>query len=185
MILNDKQIRELCMPDVENPMLHPFIEVQRGKPSFGLGSFGYDLRLGTKFMAPSFGIAYVADPLDYQPGRCKIFDQEDPFILGPGQHVLTESVERFNMPNDVCGVCWGKSSYARCGLLVNVTPLEPGWKGILTMELANVSPHPIRLHVYQGIAQVVFFRGERPLRTYTEKESGGIYQNQVGVTGPQ
>jgi len=89
------------------------------------------------------------------------------------------------MPDDVCGVCWGKSSYARCGLLVNVTPLEPGWKGILTIELANVSPYPIRMHVGQGIAQVVFFRGRRPKRTYAEKESGGGYQNQAGVTLPK
>ena len=94
-------------------------------------------------------------------------------------------MERFHIPDDVAGVCWGKSSYARCGLLVNVTPLEPGWKGVLTIELANLSPLPIRLHIGQGIAQVVFFRGNRPLRTYAEKEAGGVYQNQPGVTLPQ
>ncbi|MBE0635213.1 dCTP deaminase, partial [Candidatus Bipolaricaulota bacterium] len=109
----------------------------------------------------------------------------DTFELLPGANVLSESVEWFNMPDDVCAVCWGKSSYARCGLLVNVTPLEPGWKGILTIELANISPYPIRLHVGQGIAQVVFFRGRRPNRTYAEKESGGGYQNQAGVTLPK
>ncbi len=89
------------------------------------------------------------------------------------------------MPDDVCAVCWGKSSYARCGLLVNITPLEPGWKGILTMALINTTGSVIRLHVGQGIAQAVFFRGRRPKRTYAEKEAGGGYQNQSGVTLPK
>jgi len=183
MILNDVQIHELCMFS-DNPMIKPFLSMQVGKPSFGLGSFGYDLRLGSNFLLAS-RIDIIADPIDYDKNLCRVLKREDEFILHPGHHVLTESVETFNMPEDVCGVCWGKSSYARCGLLVNVTPLEPGWKGILTLELANVSPNPIRLHVRKGIAQVVFFRGDRPDRTYTEKESGGIYQHQVGVTTPR
>jgi len=183
MILNDKQIKELCWMPEECAMIQPFLQMQVGKPSFGLGSFGYDLRLGSNFLLAS-RIDIIADPIDYDKNLCRVLKREDEFILHPGHHVLTESVETFNMPEDVCGVCWGKSSYARCGLLVNVTPLEPGWKGILTLELANVSPNPIRLHVGKGIAQVVFFRGERPDRTYTEKESGGIYQGQVGVTVP-
>jgi len=183
MILNDYQIGELC-DGAEFPMVSPFIPDQRGKPSYGLGSFGYDMRLGSNFLLAS-RIDIIADPLDYHEDLCRVIERTDEFILHPGHHVLTESVERFDIPNDVCGVCWGKSSYARCGLLVNVTPLEPGWKGILTLELANVSPNPIRLHVGKGIAQVVFFRGERPERTYTEKESGGIYMNQAGVTVPQ
>ncbi len=181
-ILNDREIKAMC---VEDEMIRPFIPEQAGKPSYGLGSFGYDIRLGNKFLVPIGGVNAVLDPLDFPRGHFREIEAADTLEIAPGSQVLAESVERFRMPDDVAGVCWGKSSYARCGLLVNVTPLEPGWNGILTIELANLSPLPIRLHVGQGIAQVVFFRGERPGRTYAEKEAGGIYQNQAGVTLPE
>lgn len=182
-VLSDQEITDLCSN--EQKMLDPFVPDQRGKPSYGLGSFGYDLRLGKRFLVPLGGVNQILDPIDFPEHHFREFISADTFELLPGSNVLSESVEWFNMPDDVCGVCWGKSSYARCGLLVNVTPLEPGWKGILTIELANISPYPIRLHVGQGIAQVVFFRGSRPNRTYAEKESGGGYQNQSGVTLPK
>ena len=182
-VLSDYEIAELCSDD--QPMLDPFIPDQRGKPSYGLGSFGYDLRLGNRFLVPLGGVNAILDPVNFPESHFREYEAGDTFELLPHSQVLSESVEWFNMPDDVCAVCWGKSSYARCGLLVNVTPLEPGWKGILTIELANVSPLPIRLHIGQGIAQVVFFRGRRPNRTYAEKESGGEYQNQPGVTLPK
>jgi dCTP deaminase len=182
-ILSDEEIAALC--EGSRPMLSPFVPRQEGKPSYGLGSFGYDLRLGPKILVPLGGINAVLDPLQFPDGHFRTIDVAKAFELAPNSQVLAESVERFQMPDDVCGVCWGKSSYARCGLLVNVTPLEPGWRGVLTIELANVSPLPIRLHVGQGIAQVVFFRGKRPRRTYAEKESGGGYQDQAGVTLPR
>jgi len=182
-VLSDQEITDLC--SAEQKMLDPFIPEQRGKPSYGLGSFGYDLRLGKRFLVPLGGVNQILDPIDFPEHHFREYVTADTFELLPGSNVLSESVEWFNMPDDVCGVCWGKSSYARCGLLVNVTPLEPGWKGILTIELANISPYPIRLHIGQGIAQVVFFRGRRPNRTYAEKESGGGYQNQSGVTLPK
>ncbi|HDJ29619.1 MAG TPA: dCTP deaminase [Candidatus Acetothermia bacterium] len=181
-ILNDREIKALC---VERGMIEPFVPRQEGKPSYGLGSFGYDLRLGSKFLVPIGGINAVLDPIDFPRGHFREIEVADTLEIAPGSQVLAESVERFRMPDDVAGVCWGKSSYARCGLLVNVTPLEPAWKGVLTLELANLSPLPIRLHVGQGIAQVVFFRGGRPEMTYAEKESGGIYQGQTGVTLPR
>ena len=182
-VLCDHEIAELCSG--EQPMLDRFIPDQRGKPSYGLGSFGYDLRLGKRFLVPLGGVNQVLDPIDFPTHHFREYIAEDTLELLPGSQVLSESVEWFNMPDDVCGVCWGKSSYARCGLLVNVTPLAPGWKGILKTELVNVSLYPIRLHIGQGIAQVVFFRGRRPKRTYAEKESGGEYQNQSGVTLPK
>jgi len=182
-ILSDREIAALCAGPT--PMLDPFIGEQKGKPSFGLGSFGYDLRLGARFLVPLGGVNAVLDPVEFPDGHFRTIEVEKTFELAPNSQVLAESVERFAMPDDVCAVCWGKSSYARCGLLVNVTPLEPGWRGILTIELANVSPLPIRLHVANGIAQVVFFRGRRPQRTYGEKEAGGSYQDQVGVTLPR
>lgn len=182
-VLSDQEIAQLC--DSDPPMLHPFVPDQRGKPSYGLGSFGYDLRLGSRFLVPLGGVNEVLDPLCFPQEHFREVIAEATFELLPHSQVLSESVEWFHMPDDVCAVCWGKSSYARCGLLVNVTPLEPGWRGILTIELANVSPLPIRLHVGQGIAQVVFFRGQRPRRTYAEKEAGGAYQDQSGVTLPK
>jgi len=182
-ILSDREITALCSAD--RPMLDPFVSKQAGRPSYGLSSFGYDLRLGSRFLVPLGGANVVLDPIDFPDGHFRTIETEETFELSPNSQVLAESIERFDMPDDVCAVCWGKSSYARCGLLVNVTPLEPGWRGILTIELANVSPLPIRLHVGQGIAQVVFFRGTRPLRTYGEKEAGGDYQDQAGVTLPR
>jgi len=182
-ILSDRDIAALCVPD--RSMLDPFIPRQEGKPSYGLGSCGYDLRLGRRFLVPLGGVNAVLDPIDFPHAHFRTIEADATFELSPNSQVLAESVERFDMPDDVCAVCWGKSSYARCGLLVNVTPLEPGWRGILTIELANVSPLPIRLHVGQGIAQVVFFRGSRPERTYGEKEAGGEYQDQPGVTLPR
>jgi dCTP deaminase len=182
-ILSDQEIAALC--EVEPAMLSPFVARQEGKPSYGLGSFGYDLRLGRRLLVPVRGVDVVLDPVQFPKGYLRALDADDVFDLPPNSQVLAESVERFHMPDDVCAVCWGKSSYARCGLLVNVTPLEPGWRGILTIALANVSALPIRLHVGQGIAQVVFFRGPRPQRTYGEKEAGGGYQDQTGATLPR
>jgi len=182
-ILSDQEIAARCID--EAPMLDPFVPRQEGKPSYGLGSCGYDLRLGDRFLVPLGGVNAVLDPIDFPEDHFRAIEADGTFELSPHSQVLAQSVEWFNMPDDVCGVCWGKSSYARCGLLVNVTPLEPGWHGILTIELANVSPLPIRLHVGQGIAQVVFFHGSRPRRTYSEKEAGGSYQNQTGVTLPR
>ena len=182
-VLSDREIAALC--EGHRPMLFPFVGTQQGRPSYGLGSFGYDLRLGTKILVPLGGVNAVLDPVDFPDGHFREITAERLFELSPHSQVLAESVERFDIPDDVCGVCWGKSSYARCGLLVNVTPLEPGWRGVLTIELANVSPLPIRLHIGQGIAQVVFFRGTRPSRTYGEKEAGGAYQDQQGVTLPR
>lgn len=182
-VLSDREIATLCTG--ETPMLSPFVPRQEGKPSYGLGSYGYDLRLGRRLLVPLGGLNVVLDPVTFPTNHFRAVEVEGTFELAPNAQVLAESVEWFRMPDDVCGVCWGKSSYARCGLLVNVTPLEPGWRGILTIELANVSPLPIRLHIGQGIAQVVFFRGERPNRTYAEKEAGGGYQDQPGVTLPR
>ncbi len=181
--LSDREITMLCAGP--RPMLSPFVPRQEGKPSYGLSSFGYDLRLGARFLAPLGGINTILDPVNFPQNHFREVVAEGTFDLAPHSQVLAESVEVFDMPDDMMGLAFGKSSYARCGLVVNVTPLEPDWRGRLTIALINTSPLPIRLHVGQGIAQVVFFRGERPTRTYSEKESGGAYQDQTGVTLPQ
>jgi dCTP deaminase len=174
---------ELCQG--EHPMISPFVPRQEGKPSYGLSSFGYDIRLGRRFLVPLGGVNAILDPVNFPREHFREIEADAVFELAPHSQVLAESVEVFHRPDDVLGVCWGKSSYSRCGLLVNVTPLEPRWWGRLTLELANLSPLPIRLHVGMGIAQVVFFRGRRPLRGYDEKEAGGLYQDQPGMTFPR
>ena len=182
MILNDREIARLCAS--EPPLLKPFAGRQQGKPSYGLGSFGYDLRLGTKFLVPK-ARAPVFDVLRPAKDSFTEVEQETAFILDPGTFVLTEAVEHFTMPHDLYGIVDGKSTYARAGILVNVTAIEPGWRGVLTMEIANVGPMPVLLYPLQGIAQVAFFRGQRPERTYAEKEAGGVYQDQPGVSLPR
>ena len=181
-LLSDREIAALCSG--ERPLIEPFVPRQAGKPSYGLGSFGYDIRLGKRFLAPVEGAGGHLDPHG-SPGRLfRELEEPRAYELPPGSWVLAESVETFHMPDDLLGLCLGKSSYARCGLLVNATPLEPGWRGKLTLSLVNLSPFPVLLSVGQGIAQVVFLRGRRPSRSYREKEAGGRYQDQPGVTLP-
>ena len=165
-------------------MLNPFISEQRGKPSYGLGSAGVDLRLGETFLLHKPHLSGTLDPLNVNNDLFKEVHEKEVFYLQPHTQVLAESVEWFNMPENVMSIILGKSSYARLGLLVNATPAENSWKGRLTLELGNLSSLPIVLHVGQGIAQALFFKVNRPERTYTEKESGGIYQNQQGVQLP-
>jgi len=182
-LLSDREVAALS--EADPPLIAPFVPRQEGKPSYGLGSFGYDIRLGSRFLVPDETSGVILDPTGTRPEAFREIVCEGTLELAPGAFVLGESVEQFALPADVLGLCFGKSSYARCGLLVNATPLEPGWRGRLTIALINTSPLAIRLHIGQGIAQVVFLRGERPTRTYGEKESGGTYQDQTGVTLPQ
>ncbi|HDC92709.1 MAG TPA: hypothetical protein ENF15_02990, partial [Candidatus Acetothermia bacterium] len=121
-ILCDREIKELC--ERTPPMIEPFVPRQEGKPSYGLSSFGYDIRLGNKFLVPLGGVNAVLDPLDFPRELFREMEVEGVFELAPHSQVLAESMEWFNIPEDVIGICTGKSSYARCGLLVNVTPLE-------------------------------------------------------------
>jgi dCTP deaminase len=185
-LLSDSEIKQLCRGKV--PMIEPFVDKQEGKPSYGLGSSGYDLRLGKAFLVQEGpALSMVLDPLDKRiEEHWRKVVAEDSFVLAPGQVALAETVEWLNMPDDVMGVVLGKSTYARLGLLVNATPAEPGWHGRLTLELKNLNQHKgIRLYVGQGIAQILFSRTLLPNRTYVEKESGGLYQNQQGVTLPR
>lgn len=140
----------------------------RGVVSYGLSSFGYDVRLGTMFLV---GSSDTADPLVGQASYRRIFVQ-DSFTLFPQQHVLAQTYETIRVPPDVLGIVYGKSTYARLGLLVHTTPLEPGWTGVITLTLINVTNRPLVVHVMQGIAQVVFFRGATPPEATYE----GAYQ---------
>lgn len=179
MILNDAQIRALSQG--ETPMIHPFEEAAErpGIISYGVTSFGYDMRLADEWVMVS--MTHNADPKN--PQFTHPMERYAYVDLYPGHFILCRSVEYFHIPDDVLGIVVGKSTYARCGLVVNCTPLEPGWHGHLTIELHNCSKSFVRVYANEGIAQVVFHQGLRPEVTYADKK--GKYQGQTGVTLPK
>jgi dCTP deaminase len=177
MILNDREITRLAK---EHAMIEPFVEGAKrpGVISYGVTSFGYDMRVADEWKG--FDSDYEVDPKSTQHETIDYHPPENYLLIAPGDFVLCRSVEYFRIPEDVVGVVVGKSTYARCGLVVNCTPMEPGWHGHLTIELHNASQHAIKVYANEGIAQVMFHRGERPAVTYADK--GGKYQGQTGVT---
>jgi len=182
-ILCDREIAERCQGD--SPMISPFVphqvrEDEQGRKvvSYGLSSHGYDIRLGHQFyVTPYTG---VLDPFSLLTWRSVTGDRMQ---IPPNAIVLGHSVETFHMPDDVIAICVGKSTYARLGLFVNITPLEAGWRGQLTIELTNSASLPVRVYAGMGIAQLLFFEGERPDVTYADRK--GKYQDQTGVTLPR
>lgn len=184
-ILADHEIEELCAYD--RPMISPFVPEQVREVhgwqkivSYGLSSFGYDARLGRQFKQPKV----ENSPLDpHRPVGMEpvpIIEGRKCLDIPPHGFLLGHTVETFQMPDDVMAICMGKSTYARLGLIVNVTPLEPGWRGQVTLELSNTTPRWLTVYPDQGICQFVFFRGARPRVTYADR--GGKYQDQTGVT---
>jgi len=174
----DHWIRRMA---AEQGMIEPFEsdQVRRGVISYGLSSYGYDARLAAEFRVPVTG----ADVLDPKAAAATDFIavQGETFDLMPGSFVLGRTVEYFRIPPDVLTLCTGKSSYARCGVLVNVTPFEPGWEGHATLCIANLGPRPVRLYAHEGIAQVLFFQSDEPCQT-TYADRAGKYQAQRGIT---
>ena len=149
--------------------------------SYGLSSFGYDMRVANEFkiFSASTGQLTVIDPkaieekalVDYVGGYC---------IIPPNSFALARSVEYFRMPANVTGIVLGKSTYARCGIVTNFTPLESGWEGFVTIEISNTTPVPVKVYANEGVAQCLFFGGEFPLVTYADRK--GKYQAQTGIT---
>jgi len=174
-ILTDSDIRRLNF-------IQPFSEKVQGPGiiSYGLGSMGYDLRLGENWLGlkdqPSY---FVLDPKDNK-SRDHWFSEKSVAVIAvaPGDSILAETVETLEMPEDVIGICLGKSTYARCFVLVNTTPIEPGWRGKVTLEITNIGKTWTRLYVGMGICQILFFRADR----VPEKAYLGKYQDQPGVT---
>lgn len=177
MILNDLAIKARA----EQGMIQPFVPHQvtatdRGKVvSFGLTSFGYDIRLGSTFVEYLPGHA-PADPKAPSTLHHTTYTS-DAYTLKPGAFVLAHSAEHFSIPADIVGICVGKSTYARLGIHVLVTPLEPGWRGYLTLEIANLSNVAVKLYAGEGIAQIMFHQGDVPWTTYADR--GGKYQDQA------
>jgi dCTP deaminase len=183
MILPDNAIRDLS---VEHDMIDPFVDdqVRDGVISYGLSSFGYDMRIAGEFRVFTPNIYNsVVDPKQIDERAMVEYEVDDHILIPPNSYVLGRSVEYFKMPTNLLAVVLGKSTYARSGIIVNVTPLEPGWEGHVTIEIGNATTLPAKVYANEGIAQVVFLKGETPDVSYADKQ--GKYQNQRGITLPK
>jgi dCTP deaminase len=181
MIASDKWIRRMCL---EHGMIDPFEErlVGQGRISYGLSSYGYDVRVGDHFKVFHNLNSALVDPKAFD--ERSFVDVNGNCIIPPNSFALAETVERFRIPRNVLSVCVGKSTYARCGIIVNVTPLEPEWEGVLTLEISNTTPLPAKIYAGEGIAQLLFFLGDEVCETsYADRK--GKYQNQAGLTLPK
>ena len=181
-VKSDKWIRKMA---TEHGMIEPFSEkqVREGVISYGLSSYGYDVRIAHEFKIFTNINHMVVDPKDFDPRSFVDFEGEQ-CIIPPNSFALARTVERFKVPRDVIVVCLGKSTYARCGIIVNVTPLEPEWEGIVTLEVSNTTPLPARIYAGEGIAQMLFFQSDEPCEiSYADKK--GKYQSQDGLTLPR
>jgi len=144
--------------------------------SYGQSSFGYDIRAADEFKIYSNVNAVINDPKNITEDNFINVKGKGHVIIPPNAYVLTRSMEKFNLPRDITGVAWGKSTLARAGLIVNVTPLEAGWEGYLTIEISNATPMPAKLYAEEGVAQIVFFKGEECKVSYLDRK--GKYQGQ-------
>jgi len=181
-IMPDHWIRDQSL---NHGMIEPFVEKQtaEGKISYGLSSYGYDSRCSDEFKIFTNVDSAIVDPKNFSD-KSFVDRQTDVCIIPPNSFVLTRSVEYFRIPKDVLVICLGKSTYARCGLIVNVTPLEPGWEGHVTLEISNTTPLPAKVYANEGVAQFLFFKGSSDCEvTYADR--AGKYMKQTGVTLPR
>jgi dCTP deaminase len=186
MILNDIEIKKNCSTQTDSDLIYPFINGKIREYnyipvlSFGLGHFGYDIRLSPKeFKIFNRVPNKLVDPKNFNSDNlvnAKLYEDEfeEYFIIPPNSYALGVSVEHFSIPNDISGIAIGKSTYARCGIIVNVTPLEAGWKGYLTIELSNSCSNDVKIYPNEGILQLLFLKGNECNTPYND----GKYQNQ-------
>ena len=170
---------------LEHRMIEPFEDrqVRDGVISYGLSSYGYDIRVADEFKVFTNINSTVVDPKNFD-ARSFVDMKTDVCIIPPNSFALARTLEYFRIPRDVLTVCVGKSTYARCGLIVNVTPFEPEWEGYVTLEISNTTPLPARVYANEGIAQVLFFQSDEPCEvSYADKK--GKYQKQQGLTLPR
>lgn len=166
-------------------MIAPFEKrlVKKGKVSYGLSSYGYDLRATNEFKIFTNVRSVIVDPKSFDE-KSFVDHKGKECIIPPNSFALTRSVEYFRIPKNVFGLCIGKSTYARCGIIVNVTPLQPEWEGHLVIEISNTTPLPAKVYANEGIAAVIFFQAEEaPEKTY--KDLSGIYSKQKGIALPK
>jgi dCTP deaminase len=178
MLKNDRWIKEMA----EKGMIKPFNkeQVREGVISYGISSYGYDMRIADEFKIFTNINNTIVDPKGFDI-KSFIDFKGDVCIVPPNSFVLGRSVEYFRIPREVLVICLGKSTYARCGIVINVTPLEPEWEGYVTIEISNTSPLPAKIYANEGIAQLLFIEGSEVCeRSYADK--AGKYQAQKGIT---
>ncbi len=170
---------------LEHKMIEPFEEkqVREGAISYGLSSYGYDIRLADEFKIFTNVNSTIVDPKSFDP-RAFIDFRGEVAMIPPNSFALGRTVECFRIPRSVITVCLGKSSYARCGIITNVTPFEPEWEGFATLEISNTTPLPARVYANEGIAQVLFFESDEECAV-SYKDKKGKYQAQTGITLPR
>jgi dCTP deaminase len=181
-IKSDRWIRKMAL---EHGMIEPFEDrqVRAGVVSYGVSSYGYDIRVADEFKVFTNINSTVVDPKHFD-ARSFVDIRAEICIIPPNSFALAKTVEYFRIPRDVLTVCVGKSTYARCGLIVNVTPFEPEWEGFVTLEISNTTPLPARVYANEGIAQVLFFQSDEVCEvSYADKK--GKYQKQQGLTLPR
>lgn len=181
-VKSDRWIRKMA---TEKRMIEPFSEkqVRDGLISYGVSSYGYDVRIADEFKIFTNVHSAVVDPKNFDT-RSFIDVKADVCIIPPNSFALARTIEYFRIPRNVITVCVGKSTYARCGIIVNVTPFEPEWEGIVTLEVSNTTPCPAKIYAGEGIAQVLFFESDEPCETsYADRK--GKYQAQQGLTLPR
>jgi dCTP deaminase len=181
-IKSDKWIRRMAL---EHDMINPFTEkqVRAGVVSFGLSSYGYDLRVADEFKIFTNVNSAIVDPKKFDE-KSFVTIQADSIMVPPNSFALARSVEYFKIPRDVLTICVGKSTYARCGIIVNVTPFEPEWEGFVTLEISNTTPLPAKIYANEGLCQILFFQSDEQCETsYADRK--GKYQSQQGIVLPK
>lgn len=184
-IKSDTWIRRMA---VDHGMIEPFVEKQVRKGdtplvSYGLSSYGYDIRVAHEFKVFTNVHNSIVDPKNFQENSF-VKLETDICIVPPNSFALARSIEYFRIPRDVLTICLGKSTYARCGIIVNVTPFEPEWEGFVTLEISNTTPLPAKVYANEGIAQVIFFQATESCEiSYADRQ--GKYMKQVGITLPR
>lgn len=178
----DKWIKKMAL---DHGMIDPFVEgqVKENVISYGLSSYGYDIRIADEYKIFTNLNSTTVDPKQFDPKSFVDFKGEV-CIVPPNSFALGRTIEYFKIPRKTMTICVGKSTYARCGIITNVTPLEPGWEGHVTLEISNTTPLPAKIYSGEGIAQILFFESdEECLQSYADKK--GKYQGQIGVTLPK
>ncbi len=183
-IKSDRWIRRMA---TEHAMIEPFADgqVRAGAISYGVSSYGYDMRVAPEFKIFTNALSAIVDPKAFDP-RSFVEFKGDVCVVPPNSFALARSIEYFRIPRNVLTICVGKSTYARCGIITNVTPFEPEWEGHVTLEISNTTPLPAKIYANEGIAQVLFFTadaGDECAVSYKDKK--GKYQAQRGITLPK
>jgi dCTP deaminase len=181
-VKSDRWIRRMSL---EQKMIEPFVDrqVREGVISFGVSSYGYDMRVADEFRIFTNVNSTTVDPKQFD-ARSFVEYKGDVAIIPPNSFALGRSVEYFRIPRNVLTLCVGKSTYARCGIIVNVTPFEPEWEGYVTLEISNTTPLPAKIYANEGLCQVIFFESDEPCEV-SYKDKKGKYQSQGGIVLPR